>query len=175
MKLQRGAEHLVHLRKQGQRALCLLRCQQPPSASLFQFLSSSSQFRPFTSTSIRRQDVTKPSPKGIPYAALTIGIPKETFPLEKRVAASPESVARLVKAGFKNIQIESNAGSDSFFSNAAYEQAGGTIVEGSHVWKSDIVLKVTNTQTQDWEREKLILDLLLEFCSLSLVSFVFSF
>lgn len=30
------------------------------------------------------------APKGIPYSKLTIGIPKETFPREKRVAATPE-------------------------------------------------------------------------------------
>ena len=29
-------------------------------------------------------------PKGIPYSKLTVGVPKETFPLEKRVAATPE-------------------------------------------------------------------------------------
>ena len=29
-------------------------------------------------------------PKGTPYEKLTVGIPKETFPLERRVAATPE-------------------------------------------------------------------------------------
>lgn len=29
-------------------------------------------------------------PKGIPYSKLTVGVPKEHFPLEKRVAATPE-------------------------------------------------------------------------------------
>jgi hypothetical protein len=29
-------------------------------------------------------------PKGIPYSKLTVGVPKERFPLEKRVAATPE-------------------------------------------------------------------------------------
>ena len=28
--------------------------------------------------------------KGTPYSKLTVGIPRETFPLEKRVAATPE-------------------------------------------------------------------------------------
>ena len=28
--------------------------------------------------------------KGTPYAELTVGVPKETFPREKRVAATPE-------------------------------------------------------------------------------------
>ena len=35
-------------------------------------------------------DVSAEKPKGIPYSKLTVGVPKETFPLEKRVAATPE-------------------------------------------------------------------------------------
>lgn len=30
------------------------------------------------------------TPKGVPYSKLTVGVPKERFPLEKRVAATPE-------------------------------------------------------------------------------------
>jgi NAD(P) transhydrogenase len=79
-------------------------------------------------------------PKGTPYSALTVGIPKEHFPLEKRVAASPESVARLVKPGF-TVQIQAGAGEASNFSNADYEAAGAKIVD--NIWKdSDIVMKV---------------------------------
>lgn len=29
-------------------------------------------------------------PKGVAYSKLTVGVPKERFPLEKRVAATPE-------------------------------------------------------------------------------------
>jgi Alanine dehydrogenase/PNT, N-terminal domain len=79
-------------------------------------------------------------PLGIPYEKLTVGIPKETFPLERRVAATPESVARLVKPGFK-VQVEDGAGMPSYFSNQDYQNAGASIVDD--VWKtSDIVLKV---------------------------------
>lgn len=35
-------------------------------------------------------DDSTEKPKGIPYSKLTVGVPKETFPLEKRVAATPE-------------------------------------------------------------------------------------
>ena len=41
-----------------------------------------------TSTRSFADDAEKP--KGIPYSKLTVGVPKETFPLEKRVAATPE-------------------------------------------------------------------------------------
>jgi NAD(P) transhydrogenase len=79
--------------------------------------------------------------KGIPYSDLVVGIPKERFPLEKRVAASPESVQRLVQHEFK-VVIEEGAGALSYFSNADYEAAGATIVD--NVWnQSDIVLKVS--------------------------------
>jgi len=85
---------------------------------------------------------TDEKPKGIPYSKLTVGIPKETFPLEKRVAATPESVQRLVKPGF-SVLIEDGAGDSSYFSNADYEAVGAKIVPTDQVWKeSDIVLKL---------------------------------
>ena len=84
----------------------------------------------------------KPPPKGIPYSSLTVGIPKENFPLEKRVAATPESVERLVKPGF-SVLIEDGAGANAYFSNHDYEKAGAKIVSTSDLWKgSDIVLKL---------------------------------
>ena len=81
-------------------------------------------------------------PKGIPYGNLTVGIPKENFPLEKRVAATPESVQRLVKPGF-NVIVEDGAGDQAFFSNSDYETAGAKVVATDDVWKqSDIVMKL---------------------------------
>lgn len=81
-------------------------------------------------------------PKGTPYSKLTVGVPKENFPLEKRVAATPESVERLVKPGF-SVLIEEGAGEHSYFSNADYEAVGAKIVKGDELWKqSDIVLKL---------------------------------
>jgi NAD(P) transhydrogenase len=94
-----------------------------------------------SSTSVLADKAASSSPKGIPYNQLVVGIPKETTPLEKRVAATPESVARLVKPGF-TVQLERGAGAQSYFSDQAYEQAGAKIVD--NVWKdSDIVLKVS--------------------------------
>jgi H+-translocating NAD(P) transhydrogenase len=95
------------------------------------------------STSIRVfSGDSKVPPNAVPYSELTVGVPKEGFPLEKRVAATPESVARLVKPGF-TLLVEDGAGTDSYFSNADYEAAGAKIVAADDVWKqSDIVLKV---------------------------------
>lgn len=79
--------------------------------------------------------------KGTPYSELTVGIPKEIFPLEKRVAASPESVKRMVAPGF-NVVVEDGAGAASYFSNADYEAVGAKVVKD--IWtESDIVLKVS--------------------------------
>jgi H+-translocating NAD(P) transhydrogenase len=81
------------------------------------------------------------SPKGIPYSALTIGIPTETYALEKRVAATPESVERLLSKQFKAVYIETGAGVASCFTDASYQKVGATIVPD--VWQnSDIILKV---------------------------------
>lgn len=80
------------------------------------------------------------TPLGIPYNKLTVGIPTETFPLERRVAATPETVQRLIKPGFA-VHIQAGAGAASYFTDADYAAAGATIVD--NVWKtSDIVLKV---------------------------------
>jgi len=56
---------------------------------------------------------------GIPYADLTIGVPKELANLERRVAQTPESVGKLTKAGF-NVLVEKGAGKLASFSDAAY-------------------------------------------------------
>ena len=78
---------------------------------------------------------------GIPYNQLSIGIPKEIYDKECRVAATPETTLRFLKANFKQVYVEENAGVLSKFNNQAYETAGATIVP--NVWKdSDIVLKV---------------------------------
>lgn len=99
--------------------------------------------RPRTSIRIRVFSAkADEKPKGAPYSSLKLGIPKETFPLEKRVAATPESIQRLVKPGFQ-VVVEDGAGEKAFFSNADYEAAGATIAPAEQVWKeSDIVMKL---------------------------------
>ena len=101
--------------------------------------------RPFvTASSVcadKAKDAATATPLGTPYEKITVGVPKETFDLEKRVAATPESVARLVKSGFQAVHVETGAGAKAYFSDQAYEQAGAKIVDNA--WKdSDIVLKV---------------------------------
>jgi len=74
---------------------------------------------------------------------LTIGVPREVFPGEKRVATVPEVVERLRKLGFV-VAVESGAGAQANFDDAAYTAAGASIADSaSALWASaDVVFKV---------------------------------
>jgi len=74
---------------------------------------------------------------------LIIGIPKEIHPDERRVAATPSTVARFRKVGL-DVQIEAGAGRNAGFSDADYQQAGASVcAEAAKVWaNSDLVIKV---------------------------------
>ena len=78
---------------------------------------------------------------GVPYKNLSVGIPKERFPNEQRVAISPSAVALLVKKGF-TVNIEDGAGMEAKFTNADFEAAGAKILGQKEAFQSDIVLKV---------------------------------
>jgi NAD(P) transhydrogenase subunit alpha len=74
---------------------------------------------------------------------MMIGIPKETFPYEKRVAAVPEVVEKLIKLGFVT-SVESGAGEGANFSDEDYKAVGATIVpNAADLWSvADMVFKV---------------------------------
>uniref|UniRef100_A0A8C4V6E1 proton-translocating NAD(P)(+) transhydrogenase n=1 Tax=Falco tinnunculus TaxID=100819 RepID=A0A8C4V6E1_FALTI len=78
---------------------------------------------------------------GIPYKQLTVGVPKEIFENEKRVALSPAGVQALVKQGF-NVVVESGAGEASKFSDDQYREAGAKIQGTKEVLASDLIVKV---------------------------------
>ncbi|PQE09449.1 hypothetical protein CJF31_00004313 [Rutstroemia sp. NJR-2017a BVV2] len=78
-----------------------------------------------------------------PYSNLTVGIARETFPNERRVAVTPQNAALLLKKGFARVLVERGAGAEAQFTDEAYESAGATIVNQKNVWtESDILLKV---------------------------------
>jgi len=83
---------------------------------------------------------TEPTPQAQPQR---IGVPRETFPGEKRVATVPDVVEKLIKLGF-TVAVESGAGDAANFSDDAYRAAGAEVVAGAaQLWStSDIVLKV---------------------------------
>jgi NAD(P) transhydrogenase subunit alpha len=87
--------------------------------------------------------VTNPSPGATTKTAQRIGVPREVFPGEKRVATVPEAVEKLIKLGFA-VSVESGAGDAANFSDEAYRAAGATVVaDAAQLWaSSDIVFKV---------------------------------
>ena len=58
---------------------------------------------------------------------MIIGVPKETFPGEKRVALIPAIIPSLQKGGME-VHLESGAGVESGYPDAAYSEKGGTVV-----------------------------------------------
>ncbi|KYK60864.1 NAD transhydrogenase precursor [Drechmeria coniospora] len=83
-------------------------------------------------------------PPTTPFAKLTVGVPKETYPGERRVALTPANVALLVKKGFDAVLVQRGAGTAAEFHDGAYEKAGATLVDdAAAVWSAaDLVLKV---------------------------------
>lgn len=78
---------------------------------------------------------------------MKVGIPKEVYPDEHRVAATPDTAKRLQKLGF-DVLVERNAGSGANFADDAYTQANCQIVsDAATLWaEADIVLKVRPPQ-----------------------------
>jgi NAD(P) transhydrogenase subunit alpha len=74
---------------------------------------------------------------------MKIGIIRETFEGECRVAGTPKSIARLKKQGF-DVIVESGAGSKADFSDDVYRAAGADVLDSAKaVWDAaDILTKV---------------------------------
>ncbi len=74
---------------------------------------------------------------------MRIGVPKETFPGERRVATTPDVAGQLIKLGF-DVSVESGAGVESSFSDDAYRDAGCEVVDSTDaLWSNaDIIMKV---------------------------------
>ncbi|KAK3377530.1 NAD(P) transhydrogenase beta subunit-domain-containing protein [Podospora didyma] len=87
---------------------------------------------------------TEVLPSTTPYTDLTVGVPRETYLDERRVALTPQNVALLLKKGFGKVIVERGAGTQADFLDEAYEKAGATLVDSaSAVWSdADIILKV---------------------------------
>ena len=74
---------------------------------------------------------------------MVLAVPKESGQGERRVAATPETVAKLVGMGFE-VRIESQAGLAASFADDAYVKAGATVVpDAAALWSAaDLVVKV---------------------------------
>ena len=73
---------------------------------------------------------------------MKVGVAKETAPGERRVALVPEALGKLQAAGCE-ILVESGAGAGSAFLDAAYADAGATILSTDALYQqADVILKV---------------------------------
>ncbi len=74
---------------------------------------------------------------------MVLAVPRESGPGERRVAATPETVTKLVAMGF-DVRVESGAGLGAAIADADYVKAGATIVaESAALWTAaDVLVKV---------------------------------
>ena len=85
---------------------------------------------------------------------MKIGAPKETAADEARVAMTPQSAKDLQKLGYDCL-IEKGAGVAAGFDDAAYEEAGVTVVSTAALWKdADVVAKVRPPSTAEAKKLK---------------------
>ncbi|MGB7324578.1 MAG: Re/Si-specific NAD(P)(+) transhydrogenase subunit alpha [Rubripirellula sp.] len=74
---------------------------------------------------------------------MRIGVPKETWPGERRTAMVPANAKKLIRQGFA-VSVESGAGIESGFDDPSYTEAGATVVADRQdlLRQSDLVLRV---------------------------------
>jgi NAD(P) transhydrogenase subunit alpha len=74
---------------------------------------------------------------------MKVGIPREIHAHERRVAATPETVQKIIKAGL-DVVVQAGAGEAADLSDAAFAEAGATIAPDARtLWaQADLVLKV---------------------------------
>ncbi|HXJ22963.1 MAG TPA: Re/Si-specific NAD(P)(+) transhydrogenase subunit alpha [Polyangia bacterium] len=83
---------------------------------------------------------------------MKVGIPKEIYPHERRVAAVPDTVAKMRKLGYE-VVVEAGAGDASSFADAVYIEAGATISpDAAGVYgAADLILKVRQPTASEVE------------------------
>lgn len=101
---------------------------------------------------VDRQTQDSQQSEGRKESPRKIGIPKEIYPNECRVAATPNTVKKLQKLGFE-ILVESNAGAAANFTDRSYQEADCKIVDNTaSLWsEADIILKVRAPEDSEIE------------------------
>src|SRR5688572_1960072 len=75
--------------------------------------------------------------------SITVGVPRETFPGERRVALVPAALAPLAKAGMA-VLVEPGAGAEAGFADQAYVDKGGQLAADRDdlFRRADVVVQV---------------------------------
>jgi len=89
-----------------------------------------------------------PQGNGYEVARMKAGVVKETAPGESRVALVPDGVSKLRAAGFE-VLVERGAGERAWLSDAAYADAGATIVSAAELYADADVILTVNRPTAD--------------------------
>jgi H+-translocating NAD(P) transhydrogenase subunit alpha len=83
--------------------------------------------------------------------SIIIGVPKESLPGEKRVAATPESIKKIKERGLA-VRVERGAGLSSGISDELYVAAGAELTDAP--FDADVVLKVRPPSVDEVSRIK---------------------
>src|SRR3981081_3070805 len=84
---------------------------------------------------------------------MRIGVPKETTEGERRVALVPEVVKKLSATEGIEILVQRGAGAGALIPDAAYEEAGATLVDdAAAALGADVVVKVAAPNAEETVR-----------------------
>lgn len=86
---------------------------------------------------------------------MIIGVPKESRTGERRVAASPETVKKLIELGFQ-VTVQKGAGEASSVPDATFKEAGASIGASAQavLGKADVVFKIQRPTPQEAKQMK---------------------
>ncbi|WP_250527310.1 Re/Si-specific NAD(P)(+) transhydrogenase subunit alpha [Caballeronia sp. GAWG2-1] len=79
---------------------------------------------------------------------MQVGVPAEKQQNESRVAATPETVKKLVTQGHR-VSVQSGAGLRASYIDNAYAQAGADLVDAATAFSAEIVLKVQSPSERE--------------------------
>jgi NAD(P) transhydrogenase subunit alpha len=80
-------------------------------------------------------------PDNVKSSTITVGVPRETFPGERRVALVPAAISSVTKLGAAVI-VEAGAGLEAGFSDEKYLAQGAKVADRKAAFAADVVLQV---------------------------------
>ncbi len=78
---------------------------------------------------------------GVQTGGLSVGVVREGFPGERRVAVTPQSAAQLIKAGLR-VVVERGAGTDAGYTDGEFEAHGASLATRDEAFASDVMLQI---------------------------------